>query len=207
MKALPLEHALDGEVMLAWAMNGADLPMLNGYPLRLVVPGYFGTYWVKHVSEITVLDHPFDGFWLSTAYRIPDNACECLPPGKTADGLRPIGRLKVRSFLTSLGHGAQIAAGQELGLRGIAFDGGYGIRQVAVSVDGGKTWQDTRLGQDLGRYSFREWTTRFTPRQAGLLDIMVRATCGSGEVQPMQSSWNPSGYQRNAVETTRVTVV
>ena len=207
MKALPLEHALDGEVMLAWAMNGADLPMLNGYPLRLVVPGYFGTYWVKHVSEITVLDHPFDGFWLSTAYRIPDNACECLPPGNTADGLRPIGRLKVRSFLTSLGHGAQIAAGQELGLRGIAFDGGYGIRQVAVSVDGGKTWQDTRLGQDLGRYSFREWTTRFTPRQAGLLDIMVRATSGSEEVQPMQSSWNPSGYQRNAVETTRVTVV
>jgi DMSO/TMAO reductase YedYZ molybdopterin-dependent catalytic subunit len=59
--------------MLAWAMNGEDIPFLNGYPLRLIVPGYYGTYWVKHLSDITVLDKPFDGFWMSTGYRIPDN--------------------------------------------------------------------------------------------------------------------------------------
>ena len=73
IKALNVDHALDGEVMLAWQMNGADLPMLNGYPLRLVVPGYYGTYWIKHVTDIQVTDKVFDGFWMSTAYRIPDN--------------------------------------------------------------------------------------------------------------------------------------
>jgi len=64
--------------MLAWAMNGADLPFLNGYPLRLVVPGYYGTYWVKHLSAITALDKPLDNFWMSKAYRIPDNDCNCV---------------------------------------------------------------------------------------------------------------------------------
>jgi DMSO/TMAO reductase YedYZ molybdopterin-dependent catalytic subunit len=81
IKALNIDHALDGEVMLAWQMNGVDLPMLNGYPLRLVVPGYYGTYWVKHLSDITVTDKVFDGFWMSAAYRIPDNPCACTEPG------------------------------------------------------------------------------------------------------------------------------
>src|SRR5512135_3386472 len=73
IKALDIDHARDGEVMLAYGMNGEDLPLLNGFPLRLVVPGYYGTYWVKHLNEITVIDHSFDGFWMKSAYRIPDN--------------------------------------------------------------------------------------------------------------------------------------
>ena len=71
MKALELDHALDGEVMIAYAMNGEDLPWLNGFPIRLVVPGCYGTYWVKHLSTINVLDAPLDSFWMKTAYRIP----------------------------------------------------------------------------------------------------------------------------------------
>ena len=82
MKALELDHALDGEVMIAYAMNGEDLPWLNGFPIRLVVPGCYGTYWVKHLSTINVLDAPLDSFWMKTAYRIPNNACACTPPGK-----------------------------------------------------------------------------------------------------------------------------
>jgi len=78
IKALDIDHARDGEVMLAYAMNGADLPMLNGYPLRLVVPGHYGTYWVKHLNEITVIDTVFDGFWMKSAYRVPANACACV---------------------------------------------------------------------------------------------------------------------------------
>lgn len=206
VKALAIEHALDGEVMLAWGMNGEDLPMLNGYPLRLIVPGYFGTYWVKHVSDIQVLDHPFNGYWLGTAYRVPNNDCECVPPGATPDQLHPVGRFKVRSFLTSLADGATVPVGQELALRGIAFDGGHGIRRVAVSADGGNTWLETKLGQNLGKYSFREWMTVFKPTRKGPLELMVRAESGAGEIQPLQASWNPAGYQRNAVETTRVTV-
>ena len=81
VKALDIDHARDCEVMLAWQMNGAELPFLNGYPLRLVVPGYFGTYWIKHLSEIQVADSPFQGFWMTSAYRIPDNPCACVEPG------------------------------------------------------------------------------------------------------------------------------
>ncbi|MCJ2061121.1 molybdopterin-dependent oxidoreductase, partial [Methylobacterium sp. J-088] len=84
-KALPLDQANDGEVLLAWGMNGQNLPWLNGFPLRLVVPGYYGTYWVKHLNAITVLDTPFEGFWMKSAYRIPDNACACTEPGKAPD--------------------------------------------------------------------------------------------------------------------------
>ena len=206
-KALSIDHALDGEVMLAWAMNGADLPMLNGYPLRLVVPGYFGTYWVKHVAEIQVLDKPFDGYWLSTGYRVPDNDCECVPPGSKAETLRPVGVFKVRSFITSVMDGAQLPVGNEVTFRGIAFDGGHGIKNVALSADGGRSWMETRLGASLGKYSFREWTLAFKPPHKGPLELKIRAENGSGEIQPMQASWNPSGYKRNVVETTRVIIV
>src|ERR1700731_54424 len=81
VKALEIAHATDGEVMLAYQMNGQDLPMLNGFPVRLVGPGYYGTYWVKHLSDITVIDTVFDGFWRKTSYRIPDNDCACVEPG------------------------------------------------------------------------------------------------------------------------------
>lgn len=201
-KALSLDHARDGEVMLAWSMNGQDLPWLNGFPLRLVVPGYYGTYWVKHLNAITVLDKPFEGFWMKTAYRIPDNACGCTEPGKAPDKTIPIGRFTIRSFLTNLTDGAQVKAGP-VGLRGIAFDGGSGIRQVEVSADDGKTWRPAKLGEDLGRYAFRSWTTELD-LSPGEHALRVRATGNDGGTQPMEPRWNPAGYLRNVVETTRV---
>ena len=85
--------------------------MLNGYPVRLVVPGYYGTYWVKHLNEITVLDRVYDGFWMKIAYRIPDNACACMPPGHGATSTVPINRFDVRSFITNLADGATVKAG------------------------------------------------------------------------------------------------
>jgi len=205
VKALDAAHALDGEVMLAYAMNGADLPMLNGYPVRLVVPGYYGTYWVKHLADIKVLDKEFDGFWMQKAYRIPDNDCACTPPGKAPEKTRPIGRYNVRSFITSLAEGARVARGKPVQVRGIAFDGGKGIREVQFSSDGGKTWQAAKLGRDLGRYSFREWHADFTPKAAGDYTLKVRATNMAGEIQPLDPLWNPAGYMRNVVEAVRVT--
>src|SRR5207248_1339855 len=157
IKALDIDHARDGEVMLAYAMNGADLPLLNGFPLRLVVPGYYGTYWVKHLSEITVIDDVFDGFWMRTAYRIPDTPCNCVEPGTAPKATIPINRFTVRSFITNVTGGAKLKAGTTR-LKGIAFDGGSGIKDVAVSIDGGKSWLPTNLGRDLGKYSFREWS-------------------------------------------------
>ena len=203
VKALDIGVATNGEVMIAYQMNGADLPFLNGYPVRLVVPGYYGTYWVKHLSDIQVIDQVYDGFWMKPAYRVPDNACACVEPGSAPAATRPIGRFNVRSFITSIGDGARVPAGQALAVRGIAFDGGQGIREVAWSADGGQSWRAATLGQDLGRFSFREFTFGFTP-QAGAHDLRVRAFNRSGESQPMEALWQPSGYMRNVVESVRI---
>lgn len=207
VKSLPLDHVLEGEVLIAYSMNGEDLPMLNGYPLRLVVPGYYGTYWVKHLSEITVVDESFNGFWVGTAYRIPDTVGACVEPGTVAKSTVPIGRFNVRSFLTSARHGDVWKVGEQKLLRGIAFDGGGGIREVIVSLDGGATWMGTVLGEDLGRYSFREWTLRWTPTRPGPLEIRVRASNRLGESQPLEPLWNPAGYMRNVVEVTHLQVI
>jgi DMSO/TMAO reductase YedYZ molybdopterin-dependent catalytic subunit len=203
-KALDIDHARDGDVMLAYAMNGEDLPVLNGFPLRLIVPGYYGTYWVKHLNEINVIDTVFDGFWMKTAYRVPDNDCNCVEPGTAPKATIPINKFNVRSFLTNVVDGAKVKAGAETALRGIAFDGGSGIKEVAVSTDGGQTWVPARLGKDHGRYSFREWHLAIK-LSAGAHELKVRATSNDGKTQPLQALWNPAGYMRNVVETTRVT--
>ncbi|MBS0538183.1 MAG: molybdopterin-dependent oxidoreductase [Proteobacteria bacterium] len=203
IKALDIDHARDGEVMLAYQMNGADLPILNGFPVRLVVPGYYGTYWVKHLFELNVIDNVYDGFWMKTAYRIPDNECACVEPGTAPKTTVPIGRFNVRSFITSVLDGAKVKAGQTT-LKGIAFDGGTGIKEVAVSTDDGKSWAQAKLGNDLGKYSFREWTLPVN-LAAGAHVLKVRATSNGGKTQPEKATWNPAGYMRNVIETTRVT--
>jgi sulfite dehydrogenase len=202
-KALDITHATDGEVMLAWQMNGQDLPMLNGFPVRLVVPGSYGTYWVKHLSDITVIDTVFDGFWMKSSYRIPDTENGMIEPGTAPKATVPIGRFNVRSFITSLADGAKVKAGEQT-LKGIAFDGGTGIKQVDVSADGGKSWIPAKLGADLGKYSFREWTLPVA-LSAGAHVLKVRATSNGGKVQPETAGWNPPGYMRNVIETVNVT--
>ena len=204
IKSLDIHHAMDGEVMLAYQMNGSDIPMLNGYPVKLIVPGYYGTYWIKHVSDIEIVDNTYEGFWMKPAYRIPDNDCACVEPGKAPQSTRPIGRFVVRSFITSLRDGAQIAAGRDIKVRGIAFDGGAGIRDVAYSIDGGRTWREAQLGKELSRYSFREFSFGFTPSR-GDYDLRVRATTRSAETQPYDAKWQPAGYMRNVIESVRVT--
>lgn len=199
MKSLDIDHARDGDVMLAYAMNDAELPMLNGFPIRLIVPGYYGTYWVKHLSDITVLDKPLESYWMTVAYRVPDNACACTPVGKLAEATTPITRLNVRSFITNVLDGAHVAASDHFNLRGIAFDGGAGISRVEVSADNGAHWRDAQLGADLGKYSFRQWLLS-TPLPAGPHVLMARATNAHGQTQPLEPLWNPSGYMRNVVE-------
>ena len=204
IKALEIDHALNGEVLLAWEMNGEPLPWLNGFPLRLVVPGYYGTYWVKHVHAITVVDAEFEGFWMKPAYRIPDTPGGCIEPGTTPRRTIPIHRFNVRSFITSVLDGARVKRGREMLVRGIAFDGGHGITQVLFSSDGGRTWAEAKLGKDHGNYSFREWTIAFTPGKPGQHALKCKATNRLGESQPLEPLWNPSGYMRNVVETTTV---
>jgi DMSO/TMAO reductase YedYZ molybdopterin-dependent catalytic subunit len=182
------------------------LPLLNGYPLRLVVPGYFGTYWVKHLNELTVVKDVYDGFFMAAGYRIPTTPGGCIEPGTTPASTVPITRFKIRSFITSHADGAKVANGQLTQLSGIAFDSGNGITEVTVSDDGGRTWRAADLGKDEGRYSFRPWTFAWTPSKAGAVELKCRATNRIGETQPMEPLWNPSGYMRNVVETVRVQV-
>ena len=167
------------------------------------MPGYYGTYWVKHLNEITVIDSVFDGFWMKI--RLPDSghAYNCVEPGTAPKATIPINRFNVRSFITSVSDGAKLKPGGTT-LKGIAFDGGKGIKEVAVSIDGGKTWTPAKLGKDLGKYSFREWKLP-VKLAAGAHELKVRATNNAGDTQPTEPLWNPAGYLRNVVETVRVT--
>jgi len=205
VKALDIARAMDGEVMLAYAMNGEDLPVLNGYPLRLVVPGWYGTYWVKHLNEIKVIDKVFDGYYMKTGYRIPNNACGCTAPGVVSTDTVPITKMTVRSFITSLADNASVHVNKTTKVKGIAFDGGSGIKMVEFSEDGGTSWRTAELGTDLGKYSFRGWRIDFKPSVAGKYVLKVRATSVAGETQAMTPIWNQSGYLRNVVETVNVT--
>lgn len=207
IKSLPVDEARRQDVLLAFEMNGEPLPLLNGFPLRLVVPGWYATYWVKALSDITILPHPFDGFWMAKAYRIPTTSNAVEKPGELAQVTVPINKMNVRSFLTSHEDGARVAVAQPCELSGIAFDGGSGIKQVEVSTDGGQTWQLARLDGDLGRYSFRRWRFNWQPDACGTVSIRVRATSRVGETQPLTAGWNRAGYMRNVVEQVVIAVV
>jgi DMSO/TMAO reductase YedYZ molybdopterin-dependent catalytic subunit len=202
VKSLGLARVLDDpNVIVAYQMNGAPLPMLNGFPARLVVPGWYATYWVKNLTEITVVDTPFEKFWMKPAYRIPDTPCGCVEPGTAPKATVPINRMTVRSFLASPEPGTRLTAGRPVALKGVAFDGGYGIREVEISADDGTTWRRASLGRDLGPYSFREWSATWRPARAGTGRVMVRAFNRIGESQGTEPLWNPAGYLRNVIES------
>lgn len=201
VKALDIDLALQSEMTVALSMNGAAIPALNGFPARLVVPGWYATYWVKALHRITVLPHRFDGYWMAKAYKIPttDNGVED-PHSRLTDQLIPINHMNVRSFVTSPEPGSTVPAGRAIEFSGIAFDGGSGIKSVQVSSDGGATWADATLGNDLGRFSFRRWRHRWKPPGPGEHRLRTRATARDGQIQPDKEGWNRGGYMRNVVE-------
>jgi DMSO/TMAO reductase YedYZ molybdopterin-dependent catalytic subunit len=203
-KSLDIDHARDGEVMIAYAMNGEQLPLLNGFPLRLIVPGWYSTYWVKMLNDIEVLDQKDDNFWMAVAYTIPDTPHASITPGQTGVKLVPINKMVPRSFFTNVADGATQPAGT-VPLRGIAFGGDSGVDKVELSIDGGKTWQPTALGKDHGKYSFRQWQANVLLADKGSHSFMVRCTNQAGDVQPDAPNWNPSGFMRNVIETVQVT--
>jgi hypothetical protein len=158
-KSLAIDHARDGEVMIAFAMNGEQLPLLNGFPLRLIVPGWYSTYWVKMLSDIEVLEKPDDNYWMAVAYTIPDTPHANIAPGQSGVKMVPLNRMVPRSFFTNLATGASIPANTRVPVRGIAFGGDTGVAKVELSLDRGKSWQAATLGTDHGKYSFLQWET------------------------------------------------
>jgi DMSO/TMAO reductase YedYZ molybdopterin-dependent catalytic subunit len=201
MKSLSIDHARDGEVMIAYAMNSEQLSLLNGFPLRLIVPGWFSTYWVKMLNDIEVLDQPDANYWMAIAYKIPDTPGADMRPGETGVPMVPINKMVPRSFVTNLLSGDSVSAGTPALVRGIAFGGDCGVARVDISTDGGKSWQPTQLGIDAGKYGFRQWQTRFTPPASGKVSLMVRCTNENGQAQPATPNWNPSGFMRNVIES------
>jgi DMSO/TMAO reductase YedYZ molybdopterin-dependent catalytic subunit len=204
MKSLAIDHAVDGEVMIAYAMNGQPLPLLNGYPLRLVVPGWYATYWVKMLDDIEVLDRPDDNFWMTRAYLIPDTPLADVVPGQQGVKLIPINRMVPRSFFTNVKDRAKFRVGETRTVRGIAFGGDSGLSKVLFSDDAGSHWQEARLGPDHGKYSFRQWSVDLRPSSMGPQTLMVKAFNTAGASQPDRANWNGSGFMRNVVESVSV---
>jgi len=203
-KSLAIEHARDGEVMIAYAMNGEPLPLLNGYPLRLVVPGWYATYWVKMLNDIEVLDAPDDNFWTTKAYLIPDTPFADVTPGQQGVKMIPINRMLPRSFFTNIKDGDILPVGQTTTARGIAFGGDAGVAKVLFSSDAGSSWQETRLGPDHGRYSFRQWQAPLRLASRGAHTLKIRATNTAGIVQPDHANWNGAGFMRDVIESVSV---
>jgi DMSO/TMAO reductase YedYZ molybdopterin-dependent catalytic subunit len=206
MKSLDIDHARDGEVMLAYQMNGEQLPLLNGFPLRLIVPGWYSTYWVKMLNDIEILNAPDDNYWMKTAYRIPDTPHANVKPGESGFATVPINRMTPRSFFTNLTNGATVKPGAPLSVRGIAFGGDCGVARVQLSDDGGSTWRAAALGPDQGKYGFRRWSAQVAAPPSGTLTLQARCTNANGEAQPTEPNWNAGGFMRNVIESVRLVV-
>lgn len=203
LKSLRLDDPVVNQAMVAYEMNGQQLPMLNGFPVRLVVPGYFATYWMKSLTWIRVLAEPDANFWMKSAYRIPDTPTGGTTPDEVKAGrvaMVPIARMPVRSFLISPDGSVRLPAGLPVTLRGVAFSGRGPVTRVEWSLDGGRTWRDATLGADHGPYAFRTWEAVWTPRAIGEVSLAVRATDAGGTVQTDDSVWNPGGYLWNRIE-------
>ena len=201
MKSLDIDHARDGEVMIAYAMNGEQLPLVNGFPLRLVVPRWYATYWVKMLNDIEVLDQPDTNYWTKVAYTIPDTPHASTKPGETGVKMIPINRMVPRSFVTNIASGTKVKAAAPMTLRGIAFGGDCGVASVDFSIDRGKSWHQAQLGKDEGKYGFRQWQTQLTLPGAGEYSLLVRCTNSNGVAQPDVPNWNPAGFMRNVMES------
>jgi sulfite dehydrogenase len=205
VKSIPIAKAMEDTTIVAYEMNGAPLPHLNGFPARLVVPGWTGTYWMKHLVSIRAATKPFEGFWMKSAYRVPIgkfpgarfSSQESIGPNT------PITEMVVNSLITTPSEGASIK-GNSASISGIAWDGGTGIKSVEVSADGGKTWQPAKLGKDLGKFAFRPWSAK-VPIAKGAQKIMARATNMAGQGQTTELIQNPAGYHHNLYSSVSVT--
>jgi sulfite oxidase len=204
IRSMPMRKALHPATLLALRMNGDVLPELHGFPVRLIVPGWDGTSWVKWVTSISVAEQPHTGFYMNPAYRFPEHP---VPPGGAAnpEDLKVIEGMPVKSFITSPEDQHQIKAGPSV-IRGIAWAGEERVTSLAVSTDGGIKWSEAELSSQNLPFAWRLWTHKWTPPEPGYYTILSRATDSAGRVQPMIATWNPSGYLYSAIDKIGVTV-
>jgi len=200
IKSLPVWKAIDESTLIAYEMNGAPLPHFNGFPARLIVPGWTGTYWMKHLTSVTALTKPLGGFWMNPAYRIPVGKFPVVARFASQENATstPITEMVINSLITSHRDGAKVKAGS-VTVSGLAWDAGYGIRALEVSTDDGKTWSEAKLGQDLGRFAFRPWSFDLNA-QRGKVTVMANAVNAIGQTQTATLIFNPAGYHNNVMQ-------
>jgi sulfite dehydrogenase len=207
-KSIPIEKAMDADTIVAIAMNNAPLPSLNGYPARLVVPGWVATYWMKHLTSIEVSTKPLANFWMSNAYRLPSGLFPVDHPfgSQTNATTVPITEMVVNSIIADPLEGEQ-AERSGFNIRGVAWDRGSGINRVEVSLDAGHTWQDALLDRPLGPYAYRRFSLQTGPMRPGTYQLTSRATSHAGEAQVDRLKTNPGGYHNNLPRLISVIVV
>jgi sulfite oxidase len=198
-RTLPIAKALDPDTLLAYEMNGQPLPVEHGFPLRVIAPGWAGDSWVKWLQHIELLDHEFDGFWMTTAYRHPPGHVE---PGAAVDpkNMVPVTDLNVKSVIAT-----RWAKPGGVRIQGTAWSNSAPVTKVELSTDAGKTWQPAKLTGQPTKYGWRLWQ-REVKMPEGQYTLLSRATNAAGKTQPLSEEWNPSGYLWNVAQPTPLTI-
>ncbi|MBS1800692.1 MAG: sulfite oxidase [Acidobacteria bacterium] len=204
IRSIPIEKAMDGDTLVATHMNGEPLPAHHGFPARAMTPGWVGAASCKWLTEITVLDKPAEGNFMSPGYRFPNT------PGKPGEPVKPedthaLTALTVKSVIAAPSDGAKLKPGAQT-IQGVAWAGEADITKVEISTDGGSSWSTAQLGKDQAKYAWRLWSYLWKPAKSGDYVILLRATDSQGRTQPEAAVWNPSGYLYNAYDQVKVYV-
>jgi sulfite oxidase len=204
VRSVPMAKAMDENTLIAWDMNGAPLPKVHGYPLRLVVPGWVGSASTKWLSTLTVLDAPFKGTYMTGSYVMPKWPVE--PGSRMPAETVSTEAWPIKSMITSPAPEARVKGATPITVRGRAWVGEGSVSHVEVSVDEGVTWQRARLGPRGDKYAWRTFTFSYQPQRFGYTTFLARAWDDRGNAQPMASAWNPLGYFWNGVHRVGVMV-
>lgn len=189
-RSLPIADAMLDDVLLAYAMNGDDLPPEHGAPLRVIVPGWYGMASVKWLARLRLLERTFDGFFQTKRYIV---------------GNKPLREIAARALIASPRDGDRVAA-RPFVARGYAWSGRGDLARVEVSVDGGRTWRDATLADGLSRYAWRPWHAAIAPHESGQLALLARAVTTDGKTQPLEEVRNALGYANNAARPVRIEI-
>jgi DMSO/TMAO reductase YedYZ molybdopterin-dependent catalytic subunit len=210
VKSIPAWKAIDPDTLIAFEMNGEPLPHWNGFPARIVVPGWTGTYWMKHVTTIRPSLTPETNFWMKAAYRIPIGRFPAVDRfvSQETETNTPITGNVVNSLITNVRRGQSWTRGKPVEVRGLAWDDGRGISGVDVSIDGGMSWAQAKLGPDNGKYSARRFNIVVKPTSTrATAVVLARATNRAGTTQVFDTIANPAGYHNNAMQRINVRLV
>ena len=200
-RSLTLDDAMRDEVLLAYEMNGEALPPQHGYPLRLLMPGWYGMASVKWLSRIEAVGEPFQGYQMAHAYHYTQSAED---PGEPVDLIRARALMIPPGIPDFMTRNRLVQAGP-VTLSGKAWAGRVHVTRVEVSVDGGASWSEAQLDQSSSPYAWRTWTFRWNARP-GEYTLNVRASDANGNVQPVEQQWNFGGYGNNGVQRVNVVV-